>query len=89
MDKNSAPNRTNFNSTPTWVLIRNTVTYLFLIIGVIIAVFPFFWMISTSLMSLGEAQGTRMFPSAVHPENYINAWKEAKFFRLSKTVVLC
>ncbi|MCB0229266.1 MAG: carbohydrate ABC transporter permease, partial [Anaerolineae bacterium] len=33
----------------------------------------------TSLMSLGEAQGTRLIPSAVHLENYANAWKEARF----------
>jgi ABC-type glycerol-3-phosphate transport system permease component len=36
-------------------------------------------MILTSLMSLGEAQGTRIIPSAIHPENYVNAWKEANF----------
>jgi len=30
-------------------------------------------------MSLGEAQGTRLIPSAIHAENYVNAWKEAKF----------
>ena len=50
-----------------------------LCIGAVIAIFPFFWMISTSLMSLGEAQGTRLIPSAVHLENYANAWKEARF----------
>lgn len=58
---------------------RQTITYLFLIAGVIVAVFPFFWMISTSLMSLGEAQGTRLLPSSIHLENYLDAWKEAKF----------
>jgi ABC-type glycerol-3-phosphate transport system permease component len=64
---------------PTWIIVRNIFTYLFLLIGVVIAVFPFFWMLSTSLMSLGEAQGTRMIPSAIHLENYVDAWKEAKF----------
>ena len=64
---------------PTWIIARNVFTYVFLFIGVIIAVFPFYWMISTSLMSLGEAQGTRLIPSAIHLENYANAWKEAKF----------
>jgi len=72
MDKRTSP-RLRFSHTPTWLLIRNFVTYLFLTVGVIIAVFPFFWMISTSLMSLGEAQGTRLLPSVVHPENYVNA----------------
>jgi ABC-type glycerol-3-phosphate transport system permease component len=36
-------------------------------------------MISTSLMSLGEAQGTRLLPSVIHWENYVDAWNEAKF----------
>ncbi len=50
-----------------------------LIIGALIAIFPFFWMISVSFMTIGEAQGTRLLPSEFHPENYINAWKEANF----------
>ncbi|HEY62112.1 MAG: carbohydrate ABC transporter permease, partial [Anaerolineales bacterium] len=64
---------------PFWRIANNIFTYLILIIGVIIAVFPFFWMISTSLMSLGEAQGTRLIPSQIHFENYVEAWKEADF----------
>ena len=71
--------RLKVSRTPTWLLMRNTMTYLLLSIGVVIAIFPFFWMISTSLMSLGEAQGTRLIPSAIHFENYVNAWQEAKF----------
>lgn len=67
------------NRTPAWRLIRNIFTYGMLILGVVMALFPFFWMISTSLMSLGEAQGTRMIPSSLHPENYVEAWNEAKF----------
>jgi ABC-type glycerol-3-phosphate transport system permease component len=58
---------------------RNITTYVILIIGALIAIFPFFWMISVSFMTIGEAQGTRLFPSEFHPENYINAWKEANF----------
>jgi len=64
---------------PSWIFFRNLLTYLLLSIGVLIAIFPFFWMISTSLMSLGEAQGTRLIPSEIHLENYVNAWKEANF----------
>jgi len=66
-------------SKPGWIITRNVLTYLFLSIGVIITIFPFFWMISTSLMSLGEAQGTRIIPTAIHLENYVNAWNEASF----------
>ncbi len=64
---------------PAWLLLRRIFTYLVLILGVVIAVAPFFWMISTSLMSLGEAQGTRLLPSTIHWENYVDAWNEAKF----------
>ncbi len=80
MDKNltTSPKARHYH-TPSWIIVRNTLTYLMLIIGVIIAIFPFFWMISTSLMSLGEAQGTRLIPSAIHWENYVDAWKEANF----------
>jgi multiple sugar transport system permease protein len=79
MDKKNTDLRIKLGHTPTWLLVRNIMTYLFLSIGVLIAIFPFFWMISTSFMSLGEAQGTRLIPSAIHLENYVNAWKEAKF----------
>lgn len=60
-------------------LLRNGSSYLILILGAVIAVTPFIWMISTSLMSLGEAQGVRFFPSEIHLENYLEAWKEAQF----------
>jgi multiple sugar transport system permease protein len=79
MAKRFSAHRTKLSRTPTWLLMRNLMTYLLLSIGVVIAIFPFFWMISTSLMSLGEAQGTRLIPSALHFENYANAWQEAKF----------
>lgn len=64
---------------PSWMVVRSVMTYLFLFIGVFITIFPFIWMILTSLMSLGEAQGTRIIPSAIHWENYANAWREANF----------
>lgn len=60
-------------------MLQHASTYLFLIVGVLIAIFPFYWMLSTSLMSLGEAQGTRLIPSQIHLENYIDAWNEADF----------
>ena len=75
MDKSTS----SFSSLRTHMPTRKIVTYLVLIVGAAVAIFPFFWMISTSVMSLGEAQGTRLIPSAIHLENYINAWKEAKF----------
>ena len=43
------------------------------------AVVPFIWMISRSLMTLGDATGVQFFPSQIHLENYAEAWKEAQF----------
>ncbi len=53
--------------------------YAILLIGGAISVAPFLWMISTSVMSLGEAQGVRVIPSELHLENYVDAWDEADF----------
>jgi ABC-type glycerol-3-phosphate transport system permease component len=60
-------------------ILKNSLVYLFLIAGGLVAVIPFVWMISTSLMSLGEATGIRFFPTVLHPENYLQAWREAQF----------
>jgi len=79
MANTASSSRTRANRIPTWLLVRNILTYVLLFIGVVIAIFPFFWMISTSLMSLGDAMGTHLIPSEIHLENYVNAWKEAKF----------
>ena len=79
MANTASAQRSNANKSRPWFLARKILTYGILFIGVFIAIFPFFWMISTSLMSLGEAQSTRLIPSAIHLENYVNAWKEAKF----------
>lgn len=54
-------------------------TYLILGIGAVIALGPFFWMVSTSLMSLGEAISGKWIPSSLRFENYVIAWREAQF----------
>jgi ABC-type glycerol-3-phosphate transport system permease component len=47
--------------------------------GAALSLLPFLWMISTSLMSLGEAIGGRLFPTELHFENYVDAWSGAEF----------
>ena len=59
--------------------LRQLVVYAFLILGALISIGPFLWMISTSLMSLSEAQGIRLIPTELHFENYVAAWQEADF----------
>jgi len=58
---------------------RNILIYIILILGAIISLVPFVWMISTSLKSLGEALGSAFFPSELHFENYVEAWERAQF----------
>ncbi|MEA3327526.1 MAG: carbohydrate ABC transporter permease [Chloroflexota bacterium] len=58
---------------------RNIFIYVLLGLGAFISLIPFVWMISTSLMSLGEALGTEFFPSELHLENYVEAWRKADF----------
>lgn len=79
MASKASPNRFQLGRSIGGLSTRHVLTYLVLILGALVAIFPFFWMISTSLMSLGEAQGTRLIPTALHFENYANAWKEARF----------
>ncbi len=55
------------------------VLYLTLIIGAIVALLPFYWMISTSLMSLGETINRKWLPEVPQFINYVNAWNEADF----------
>jgi ABC-type glycerol-3-phosphate transport system permease component len=53
--------------------------YLLLIAGALVAIFPFFWMISTSLMTLGETINRQLFPKIPQFANFVEAWNEAKF----------
>jgi ABC-type glycerol-3-phosphate transport system permease component len=59
--------------------VGRVLSYGVLLLGAAVSLVPFLWMISTSLMSLGEATGGRLVPSELHFENYIEAWTTAKF----------
>jgi ABC-type glycerol-3-phosphate transport system permease component len=65
------------------LLNRSTVlkilTYSLLIVGAFISLVPFAYMISTSLKTIGEALGTKFFPSVPQWENYVVAWERANF----------
>ena len=58
--------------------------YLFLGIMALIVVFPFYWMIISSLKSLTEYELTKptFYPHEIHFENYANAFKDAEMSRL-------
>jgi ABC-type glycerol-3-phosphate transport system permease component len=54
-------------------------TYTVLIVGVILMIFPFLWMISASLMSLTEITFGQLLPSQPLFSNYAEAWNRANF----------
>jgi ABC-type glycerol-3-phosphate transport system permease component len=54
-------------------------TYTVLIIGAAIALIPFLYTVSVSLMNLTEATGGSFIPGELRFGNYIEAWQEAKF----------
>ena len=56
-------------------------TYAVLIIGSVISLVPFFWMMMKSVMTLGESLGATIIPSEIHLENFAIAWNEAQFSR--------
>ena len=60
-------------------ILRNALIYIFLLIGVLIALTPFFWMIVKSVMSLGESMGSTWIPSEIHLENFSEAWERGNF----------
>ena len=53
--------------------------YTVLIVGSIIALMPFLWMVSWSLMTNVEVTVGRVFPAEVMWSNYENAWTKANF----------
>ena len=60
-------------------IISRLFIYIILIAGALIAIFPFFWMVSTSLMSLGETINKQLLPSTPQFVNFVEAWSTAKF----------
>jgi len=52
-------------------------TYITLIFGAVLALGPFFWMVSSSLMTSGEIAAGRLFPAVPMFQNYPLAWDMA------------
>jgi len=66
---------------PTIAIMTKVLIYVVLIVGAFIALFPFFWMISTSLMTLGETLQLRLLPAIPQWSNYSydELFRRAKF----------
>ena len=57
------------------------IPYLILFLVFIISIYPFFYMVSTSLMTAGEAANNYLFPSKLMFENYVEVWTSNRFQR--------
>jgi ABC-type glycerol-3-phosphate transport system permease component len=62
--------------------------YLVLIIGAVLAIVPFFWMVSTSLMTLGETINRQWLPKVPQLSNYQQAWVQANFAKYFLNTVI-
>lgn len=65
-------------------VVKKAFTYLFLILGAISMILPFFWMLSTSLKSYSSVfifniSQIQWIPNPVYWGNYINVWKVVPF----------
>jgi ABC-type glycerol-3-phosphate transport system permease component len=56
-------------------------SYGVLLLGAAVSLVPFIWMISVSLMTLGEAIGGKFVPAELNFINYVDAWTGAEFSR--------
>ena len=57
------------------------IPYIILLIIFIVSIYPFFYMISTSLMTAGEASNQYIFPKKLRFENYLEVWTSNRFQR--------
>ena len=70
-------------------IISKIAVYIFLGIMAVIVLFPFYWMIISSLKSLPEYRLSvpTLFPKEVHPENYLKAFDTANLWTLFKNTM--
>ena len=57
------------------------IPYIILSIVAIVSIYPFFYMISTSFMTVGEATNQYLFPKKLMFENYFHVWTSSNFQR--------
>lgn len=60
-------------------MLRFAGTYLVLLLGAGVAIVPFLYTVSVSLMNLTEANGGAWLPRSPQWQNYIDAWNQANF----------
>lgn len=70
--------------------LQRGVATLLILIGAGLILVPFWWMIRTSLMSMGEIfiQPIRWFPTEVQWHNYVDAWTAGPFTRFTMNSII-
>jgi ABC-type glycerol-3-phosphate transport system permease component len=71
------PQGTTPSSKP--IRLGKVISYMILVVGIVIAIMPFLWMISASLMTQAEVNRGTILPANPRPENYTDAWESADF----------
>lgn len=77
MRRRPARNRTT--NPPPEIRARHLPIYVLLTVGAIVSLVPFLYMISTSLMTLGETLNREWWPAVPQWVNYEEAWSSARF----------
>ena len=65
--------------TGTGFSVVRVLMYAILLFGVVIAILPFFWMVSNSLMTYGETAQRKWWPAVPQFYNYVEAWNAGQF----------
>ncbi|MGV7975809.1 MAG: carbohydrate ABC transporter permease [Anaerolineaceae bacterium] len=69
-------------------ILGKALLYIILLFGAVVFIFPFFWMISNSLMTLGETITRQLVPKVPQWINYKEAWEQANFSKYFMNSVL-
>ena len=91
MAANMSINRANVQSFTKWeARLPLLLTYIILIVGAIVMIMPFAWMVSTSLKPDHEIFGDTIqwIPSQFDMQNYVDAFKQTRMPRLFANTIL-
>ena len=69
-------------------ILGKALLYIILLFGAVVFIFPFFWMIYNSLMTLGETITRQLVPKVPQWINYKEAWEQANFSKYFLNSVL-
>lgn len=84
----SAPTKKLKDKNSLGYIAGRVLLYSFLVVAAVICIFPFFWMVSTSFMDIGETINRKILPEVPQWVNFTEAWRQAKFSKYFMNSVL-